>query len=75
MAKIKLTKSTVDAAKVQAQALELVDTLVSGFLCKVTPAGRKVFLLQYRLANFKALLQQHAPPRRLQTTDLTCALH
>ncbi len=48
MAKIKLTKSAVDAALPQAQAVELRDTLVPGFLCKVTPAGRKVFMLQYR---------------------------
>lgn len=26
----------------------LRDTLVPGFLCKITPAGRKVFMLQYR---------------------------
>ena len=48
MAKLKLTKSAVDAAQPQAQAVELRDTLVPGFLCKVTPAGRKVFMLQYR---------------------------
>lgn len=48
MAKIKLTKSVIDAATPQAQAVELRDTLVPGFLCKVTPAGRKVFMLQYR---------------------------
>ncbi|WP_186130414.1 tyrosine-type recombinase/integrase [Burkholderia gladioli] len=48
MAKIKLTKSAVDAAQAQAQAIELRDTLVPGFLCKITPAGRKVFMLQYR---------------------------
>lgn len=39
MAKIKLTKFAVD---------ELRDTLVPGFLCKITPAGRTVFMLQYR---------------------------
>ncbi|MCR3982031.1 MULTISPECIES: tyrosine-type recombinase/integrase [Gammaproteobacteria] len=48
MAKIKLTKSAVDAAQPQAQPVELRDTLVPGFLCKITPAGRKVFMLQYR---------------------------
>lgn len=48
MAKIKLTKSAVDAAQPQAQAIELRDTLVPGFLCKITPTGRKVFMLQYR---------------------------
>ena len=48
MAKIKITKSAVHAAQPQAQPVELRDTLVPGFLCKITPAGRKVFMLQYR---------------------------
>lgn len=48
MARIKLTKSAVDAAKPHAQAIGLRDTVVPGFLCKITPAGRKVFMLQYR---------------------------
>ncbi|MBV6389952.1 MAG: hypothetical protein JNIBNLAF_01604 [Nitrosomonas europaea] len=48
MAKLKLTKSVVDAAQPQAQAVELRDTQVPGFLCKITPTGRKVFMLQYR---------------------------
>lgn len=48
MAKIKLTKSAVDAVQAQAQSVELRDTLVPGLICKVTPAGRKVFMLQYR---------------------------
>lgn len=46
MAKIKLTKSAVDAAQPQAQAVELRDTPAPGLLCKITPAGRKVFMLQ-----------------------------
>ncbi len=48
MAKIKLTKSAVDAAQPQDKTIELWDTVVPGFLCKITPAGRKVFMLQYR---------------------------
>lgn len=44
MAKIKLTKSAIDAAKPQAQPIELRDSLAPGFLCKITPAGRKVFM-------------------------------
>ncbi|WP_439838380.1 Arm DNA-binding domain-containing protein [Aeromonas caviae] len=47
MAKLKLIKSAVDAAQPQSQAVELRDTLVPGFMCKVTPAGRKVFMLRY----------------------------
>lgn len=48
MAKVKLTKSVVDSALPQPKPVELRDTLVPGFLCKVTPVGRKVFMLQYR---------------------------
>ncbi len=48
MAKTKLTKTAVETAQPEAQAVELRDTLVPGFLCKITPAGRKVFMLQYR---------------------------
>ncbi|REN14462.1 DUF4102 domain-containing protein, partial [Mycobacterium tuberculosis] len=46
MAKIKLTKTAVESAQPQAQAVELRDTVVPGFLCKITPAGRRVFMLQ-----------------------------
>lgn len=41
MAKLKLTKSAVDTAQPQAEPVELWDTLVPGFLCKITPAGRR----------------------------------
>jgi integrase len=48
MAQIKLTKTMVDAATSGAKEYELRDTVVPGFLLKVTPAGRKIFMLQYR---------------------------
>jgi Arm domain-containing DNA-binding protein len=48
MAKIKLTKIAVDAAMLAAKEYELRDTIVPGFLLKVTPAGRKIFMVQYR---------------------------
>jgi integrase len=48
MAKIKLTKTVVDAATFGTRDYELRDTVVPGFLLKVTPAGRKIFMLQYR---------------------------
>src|SRR6266849_4280268 len=48
MAKIKLTKTAVDAATALAKEYELRDTVVPGFLVKVTPAGGRIFMLQYR---------------------------
>jgi integrase len=48
MATLKLTKRTVEAAVAGTDDYELRDTEAPGFLCKVTPGGRKVFMLQYR---------------------------
>jgi integrase len=48
MPSIKLTKSVVDAAKPAARDYEIRDTIVPGFMCKITPAGRKTFMLSYR---------------------------
>jgi len=48
MAKIKLTKTAVDGATFGDKDYELRDTVVPGFLLKVTPAGRKIFMVQYR---------------------------
>jgi integrase len=45
--KLKLTKTAVDAAQPTAEPYELRDTMIPGFLLKVTPAGRKVFMLAY----------------------------
>jgi len=39
VAKIKLTKTAVETAQPQAQDIELRDTVVPGFLCKITPAA------------------------------------
>jgi integrase len=38
----------IESAAPSARAYELRDTEVKGFLCKVTPSGRKVFMLAYR---------------------------
>ena len=48
MPSIKLTKTAVETATPERRDYELRDTLTPGFLCKVTPAGRKVFMLTYR---------------------------
>ena len=48
MPRIKLTKTAVDAASPQQRDYELRDTTVPGFMLKVTPTGRKIFMVQYR---------------------------
>lgn len=48
MANVKLTKTAVDAATFGAKEYELRDTVVPEFLLRVTPAGRKIFMVQYR---------------------------
>ena len=48
MPSTKLTKSVVDTAKPAARDYEIRDTTIPGFFCKITPAGRKTFMLSYR---------------------------
>lgn len=45
---LRLTKKIVDSAVPAARDYEIRDTEAPGFLCKITPAGRKTFMLQYR---------------------------
>ncbi len=49
MAVARITKRSVDAAKPGSRDVYLWDDDLSGFGLKVTPAGRKVYLVQYRL--------------------------
>jgi integrase len=51
VSKLKLTKTVADAAAPRSKDYEIRDTIVPGFLLKVTPAGRKVFMVAYRAAN------------------------
>jgi Arm DNA-binding domain len=48
MTTIKLTKTAVDSAEPQLKDYKLRDTMTPGFQLKVTPTGRKVFMIQYR---------------------------
>jgi hypothetical protein len=48
MPKVKLTKTAVDTADPREKDYELRDTVVPGFILKVTPAGRKIFMIVYR---------------------------
>lgn len=51
MPKIKLTKTGADAAMAGKEPYELRDTIIPGFLLKVTPTGRKIFMVAYVAAN------------------------
>lgn len=48
MPKIKLTKRIVESARPSPSDVILRDSIVPGFMCKLTPKGRKVFMVQYR---------------------------
>lgn len=48
VAKIKITKTVVDNAEPRDREYELRDTTIPGFLLKVMPTGRKVFMVAYR---------------------------
>lgn len=52
----RITKRSVDALRPGPRSRFLWDSDLTGFGCKVTPAGRKVFILQYRTRdqNWKA---------------------
>jgi integrase len=53
MATANITKRAVDAAKARTTDSYLWDRELPGFGLKVTPAGRKVYLVQYRLGGRK----------------------
>jgi integrase len=47
----KVSKRTVDALKPGARDAYLWDTEITGFGCKATPAGKKIYIFQYRPRN------------------------
>lgn len=56
----KITKRVIDALLPSERVHLLWDTDLTGFGCKVTPAGRKVYVLQYRT---KQQTSKSAPKR------------
>src|SRR5687768_18493801 len=58
MARAKITKGTVDAAHPGARDKFVWDTRTPGFGLKVTPAGSKVFVYQYRLGGRAAKVRR-----------------
>jgi integrase len=50
----KLTKRTVDAAKVEEKRYVLWDSEISGFGLRVSPSGKKTYVLKYRVGGGRA---------------------
>ena len=50
----KLTKRTVDAAKPDVKRYVLWDSEIAGFGLRVSPAGRKSYVLKYRVGGGRA---------------------
>ncbi len=48
MATVKLTKRIIEAEKPQAKDVFLWDNELKGFCCKITPTGKRAYLLYYR---------------------------
>ena len=62
MPSIKLTKSVVDTARPATRDYEIRDTIIPGFFCKITPAGRKTFMLSYRTPTGEGPAPPPGPP-------------
>src|SRR5260370_30840701 len=56
---VKLTKRVVEAAEPAAGDQYLWDAGVKGFGLKITPAGRRVFLFQYRMGGRRAKTERY----------------
>lgn len=70
MATANITKRAVDAAKARKADSYLWDRELSGFGLKVTPAGRKVYLIQYRLGGRKGRTRRVSIGRHGEITPI-----
>ena len=59
MPKLKLTKSSIDALPTRSREIVYWDAARPGFGIKVTPRGRKVFIVLYRLAGAGSRLRKY----------------
>ena len=59
MPRARLTKSVIDAIPTPASELVYWDETLPGFGVKVTPAGRKVFVVLYRTAGAGSRLRKY----------------
>jgi Arm DNA-binding domain len=59
MPRLKLTKSAIDALPIPGKETVYWDTAAPGFGVKVTPKGRKVFIVLYRVAGAGSRLRKY----------------
>jgi hypothetical protein len=59
--RIKLTKSAIDALRTPAKDTVYWDSGCPGFGVKITPKGRKVFIVLYRAGSISAAANQSTP--------------
>jgi hypothetical protein len=59
MPRVKLTKTTIDALPIQSKDVVYWDIYCPGFGVKVTPTGRKVFIVLYRTAGAGSRLRKY----------------
>src|SRR5829696_267940 len=59
MPRVRLTKSSIDSLPVANKDIVYWDTGLPGFGVKVTPAGRKVFIVLYRVAGACSRLRKY----------------
>ena len=59
MPRMKLTKSAIDALSIPRSDMVFWDTALPGFGVKVTPKGRKVFIVLYRLGGAGSKLRKY----------------
>jgi hypothetical protein len=59
MPKTRLTKSTIDALPIPEKEIVHWDQTLPGFGLKITPKGRKVFIVLYRAANGGSRLRKY----------------
>ena len=61
MPRLKITKTVVDTARPEKEPYELRDAAIPGFLLKVTPTGRKLFMVAYVASNGQRRKPAHRP--------------
>jgi len=69
--KITFIKTAVETAHPQEKAIELRDTVIPGLVCKITPAGRRVFMPQYR-TNTSERRKPAKPPQWRRCAKSSC---